>query len=120
MVKIQENVVVLEEDSLTNATQLPRSLTKTQQCFHRGKPKPNGSKIYTNMRILHTVDIQDIIGDLRYELEVEGVTVGLQRVQHHGVVKVGYIYSMMEKIDNCVLNIITSSSSCYFFVVVNS
>ena len=99
VVKIQENFVVLEEDSLTNATQLPHSLTKTQQYFYKGKPKPNGSKIYTNMRILHTVDVQDIIGDLRYELEVEGVTVGLQRVQHHDAVKVGYIFGMMEKID---------------------
>ena len=99
VVKIQENFVVLEEDSLTNATQLPHSLTKTQQYFHRGKPKPNGSKIYTNMRILYTVDIQDVICDLRYELDVERVTVGLQRVQHHDVVKVGYIYGMMEKID---------------------
>ena len=99
VVKIQIFFVVLEEDSLTNATQLPHSLTKTQQCFYRGKPKPNDSKVYTNVRILHAIGIQDIVGDLRHELEVEGVTVGLQRVQHHDVVKVGYVYGMMENID---------------------
>ena len=61
---------------------------KTKYFFHRGKPKPNGSKIYTNMRILHTVEIRDIIGDLFYELETEGNNLGLHRVQHHDAVKV--------------------------------
>ena len=51
------------------------------------------------MRILHSIEVQNIIDDLRYELEVEGIILGLQRVQHHDVVKVGYIFGMMEKID---------------------
>ena len=51
------------------------------------------------MRILHAVDIQDIIDDLRCELELEESTVGLQRMQHQDVVKVGYIIDMMDKID---------------------
>ena len=51
------------------------------------------------MRILHAVEIQDITGDLWHELEVEGVDIGLQGVQHHGVVKVGHAYGMMEKIE---------------------
>lgn len=41
-VKIQDNCAVLAEDSLTNSTQLPHSLMKTQQFFHRGKPRPHG------------------------------------------------------------------------------
>ena len=51
------------------------------------------------MRILHKVEIGDIIGDLKYELEIEGIDLGLQRVKHHDVVKVGYIFGMMDKID---------------------
>ena len=80
IIKVQDDFVVLEDESFTNAAQLSHSLTKTQQLFHWGKPKPNGSRIYTNMRILHTVEIRDIIGDLKYELEIEGINLGLQRV----------------------------------------
>ena len=99
VIKVKDKIVVLEEEALTKVVQLPPSLTKTQQFFHRGKPKSDCSSICTNMRILHTVDIQDIICDLQYELEVEEITVGLQRVQNHDVVKVGYIFGMMDKID---------------------
>ena len=99
VIKVKDNFVFLEDEALTKAIQLPQSLMKTQQFFHRGKPKSDGSKIYTNMRILHKVDMLDIIVNLRYELEVEDINIGLQRVQHHDVVKVGYILGMLEKID---------------------
>ena len=52
------------------------------------------------MRVVHTIDIQDIMCDLRHELEVEGITLGLQRVQYNDVGKIGYVFGMMEKIDN--------------------
>ena len=68
-IKVRDNFLVIENGALTNATHLPQSLTKTHQFFHRGKPKTNGSKIYTNMRILHTVEIRDVIGDMKHELE---------------------------------------------------
>ena len=41
------------------------------------------------MRILNIVDIQDFIGDLKYELEVEEITLGMQWAQHHDVGKAG-------------------------------
>ena len=75
--KVKDDFVVLEDEALTNATQLPHSLTKTQQFFHIGKPKPNGNRIYTNTRILHAVEIRDIIGDRKRELEIEGINLGL-------------------------------------------
>ena len=71
-IKFQDDFVVLEEEALTNTTQLPQSLTKTQQFFHRSKPKPNGIRACASMCVLHTVEIQDIIGDLRHALKVEG------------------------------------------------
>ena len=41
------------------------------------------------MSILCTEEIQDVIGDFKYELEIKEITVGLQQVQHHDVVKLG-------------------------------
>ena len=98
-IKVKDNFVLLENEALTKAVQLPQSLTKTQQFFHRGNPKSDSNRIYTNMRILHAVDGQDIIGDLKHELEVEEITLGMQIVQHHYLVKVGCIISIMDKID---------------------
>ena len=99
VIKVQNNFVVLEDDALTNAAQRPQCLTKTQQFFHRGKPRSDDSRFYTNMHILHTVEIRDVIGDLKYDLEIEGSDLGLQRMQHHGVVQVGHIFCMMDRID---------------------
>ena len=98
-IKVKDNFVLLEDEALTKSVQLPQSLTKTQQFFHRSKPKSDGIRITTNMRVLHTVDIQDVIGNLKYELEVEEINIGLQRVQHHGVFKVGCIFDIMDNID---------------------
>ena len=98
VVKVKINFVVLEDEALTNATQLTQALAKTQQFFHEGKPKPNGRKTCTNARVLRTVEVSDIVGDLKCELEVEEINLRLQRVQRHGAVKVGQIFGMMGKI----------------------
>ena len=99
MVKVKDIFAVLEDDSLTKSSQLPKSMSKTMQLFHRDKAKSDGSIIHTNMRVLHTEEMQIILCDLRYELEELYVTLGLKRAQHHAVVKLGSIGGMIEKID---------------------
>ena len=49
--------------------------------------------------MLRTADIQDIIGDLKYDLEVEGNNLGLKRLQHHDVVTIGYIHNVITQIN---------------------
>ena len=71
---------------------------KTQQSIHECKPKPNGRKTCTNARILRTVEVSCIVDDLKCELEVEENDLGLQRMQHHGAVKVGHMFCMIGKI----------------------
>ena len=98
IVKINDSFTALEDDTLTNATKLPKSMSKSVQFFHRDKTKSDDSRIQSNIRILHTEDMQIILGDLSYELEELELTVGLQRAQHHGIVKVGRVYRMMDNI----------------------
>ena len=71
---------------------------KTQQFFHRGRPMKDGRKIQTFIRILHSECMHNIIGDLKYELDINGIVIGLQRVQHHDIVTVGYLLGMKDKI----------------------
>ena len=59
------------------------------QFFHRGKPKSDGSRICTNVCVLHTEHVQIFLEDLRCELEELEITASLQRVHHHDAVKVG-------------------------------
>ena len=80
IVKVQEIFSVLKEDALTKAVQLPTSLSQTMKFCHRGKPKHYGNRACTNIRVLHTEDMQSIVSYLRYELEIEEITLGLQRL----------------------------------------
>ena len=43
-VKVQGIFIVLEDDALNKAVQLPKALSKTTHFFHRGKPKNDGRK----------------------------------------------------------------------------
>ena len=78
--KVQEFFSVLEDDALTKAVQLPQSLSKTMQFFHRGNPKNGSSRAHTNIRILYIEYVQSIIRNMRYELEAEEIKLGLKRV----------------------------------------
>ena len=66
--------------------------------FHRDRPKNDGRRLHTNIRIMNSEDAQSIISDLWHELEVEEIILVFQTVQHHDVVKIGHILRMTEKI----------------------
>ena len=76
-----------------------RNLSRIMQFFCRVKPKNDGSKTCTNIRILNHEDIDIIVSNLRFDLDTEDIDIGLQRIQHHDTVKVGYIYGMLDKIN---------------------
>ena len=79
-VKVQEFFSFLQDDTLTKAVQLQKSLCHTMKFFHRSKPKNDGSRAHTKIRVLYVEDIPSIVIDLRYELNIEEITLGLQRV----------------------------------------
>ena len=97
MVKVHDKFTFLEDDALTKSAQLPTLFSKTMQFFNHGKPKNDGSKIHTNIRILHSEDMKNIAGDLRYELEEEEITLGIQRVQHYAVVKIRFMLGIIDR-----------------------
>ena len=67
--------------------------------FHRGKPKNDGIRVCTNIRIIHIEEMQSIISDVWQELEAQEIALGLQRFQHHDLIKIGHILRMMDKIN---------------------
>ena len=47
--------------------------------------------------MLHTADRQSMISDLRYEVDVEEISLGLQRVQYNDAIKIEHILGMIDK-----------------------
>ena len=97
--KVQDQSVVLECEALAKAKHLHQSLSKTMQFCHKGKATNDRSKICTNLHALYLEDILTIIDNLKHQLEEEEITLDLQRVQHHDLVKIGCFFGMMEKIN---------------------
>ena len=98
--KFQDQSVVLEDELITKAENIPQDLSKNMQFFHKGKSGNDGSKIHTNICAMYSEDTITIRDDLNHELEEEeDITLGLQRVQHHNKVKIGRVLGMMEKIN---------------------
>ena len=75
-VKFQFQFTVLEDEVLTKAEL--QSFSKNMQFFHKGKPRNNGSKINSNLRILHSEDVHTIITNLKHVLEVEKIALDSQ------------------------------------------
>ena len=75
-----------------------QNISRIMQLLHRGKPKNDGSKICTNIRILHHKDIDIIFGDLRFDTDVQAITEGLHIIKHYHAVKAGYIYGILDTI----------------------
>ena len=78
---------------------MPRSITQLQKYFPKGKPKKGGGTVYTNILILHSEDIEDMITDMKDGLEARNPRIGKQRIQHYDVAKLGYIMCLLTKIE---------------------
>ena len=84
---------------IDNLTKIPRSVTQLQKYFPRGKPKRGGGTVFTNFLLLHDEEIEDMIIDMKDGMEAFNTKIGKQRVQHHDVVKLGYIMFLTPKIE---------------------
>ena len=67
-VKSDNVFTTLKEGTITKPLNIPPLLTQKMKFFHRGNTKNYGSEIFTNIRILHTEKINDIIEDLKHKL----------------------------------------------------
>ena len=92
---------------------------KNMQYFYWGKTRSKGSNVFTNFHILHAEDTHDITGDLKHELKMEEMNLGLQRMQNNGVVKVGHVLGMIDKINLQECTDYFQNLLCDFFLNLN-
>ena len=74
-------------------------MIQLQKYFLKGKPKRGGGTVFTNFLLLHDEEIEDMIIDMKDGMEAFNTKIGKQRVQHHDVVKLGYIMFLTPKIE---------------------
>ena len=77
-IKVKDNFVALDDEDLTKLMRITQSVTRTEKFFNMDKPKIDGSMIRANACALHASCTQDAVCDLRREIEVEEIDLGLK------------------------------------------
>ena len=94
MFTAQSNVLV------TNPESIPDSITAMGKFFHGCRPRAEGGVIWTQIRLMHTEPMDNIIADTRVELrEIEGF-ISIQPLQHWDVMTIGFLKNLHPDVDN--------------------
>ena len=64
---------------------ISESITGMSKIFFGSRPNFKGGKIWTNIRMLHTDPIENIIADTREDFKEIDTGIGLQSIQHWDV-----------------------------------
>ena len=80
-----------ENGALDAAAGLPTSITALKKYAYRVKPQKQGGTTWTNIKLLHSVDIHEILRDTKDEFREEQFGLYLQPIQHHKVATIGWI-----------------------------
>ena len=75
------------------------SITAMSKYFFGARPNSKGGTIWTNVRILHDGDIDNIIADTREDLQEHKARLLLQTIQHWDVVTLGFFKHLHPDID---------------------
>lgn len=95
----KERMLSPGKDALDKATLIPKQITSFQKYAYRAKPMKQGGTTWTNLKILHDVDIQEILADIKYECQDNNFGVSLQNIQHHDVQTIGWLLLLHDKVD---------------------
>lgn len=84
MFHASKNMIVTGSDSI------PDSITAMGKFFHGCRPRSDGGVIWTQIRLLHTEPMDNIVADTRVELQEMGGYITVQSIQHWDVVTLGF------------------------------
>ena len=86
MVAIDKNKVLAKKEDM------PKTITKLGKYFNQGRPDNQGGKVYINIRIAHTEEIELILEETEYELQEMESRMFLQTIQHHDSIIIGWLF----------------------------
>ena len=81
----KEGLLSSEKYVIEKSAAIPKQITSFQKYVYRAKPTKQGGTTWTNIKILHDGDIQEILEDIKEECQDSNFGVSLQSIQHHDV-----------------------------------
>ena len=94
------NIMPISDRFVVEAPEdISESITGMSKIFFGARPNSKGGNIWTNIRMLHTEHIENIIADTREDFKELDAGIGLQSIQHWDVGSIGFIQRMHPDVD---------------------
>ena len=91
---------VVQTATATTPEEIPDSITAMGKFFHGCRPRSEGGIIWTQVRLMHSEPIDNILADTRTELEEKSGNLSLQSIQHWDVETIGFLKNLHPDVDN--------------------
>ena len=95
---------IAEKYVVADAEDIPDSVTAMGKYFFGARPNSKGGSIWTQIRLLHDVPIDNIIADTREDFIEKEARLTLQPIQHWDVVSIGFLKKFHPDVDVNNLN----------------
>ena len=102
---INENNKYLTSTSkiITAAKNMPDSITAMSKYFYGARPYSKGGTIWSQIRLVHNSEIENIIADTKYDLTEKNIFLTKQTIQHWNVASIGFLKNLHPEIDTVAL-----------------
>ena len=67
--------------------------------FHGARPNSNGGTVWTQIRIVHNLPIENILADTEFDLREQQSFLTLQVIQHWEVASIGFLKDLHPDVD---------------------
>ena len=84
---------------ISDPEDIPTSITMMCKYFHGARPNNKGGTIWTQVRMLHSVDIENIIADTREDFVEKKGRLTNQSIQHWDVATLGFLKNIHPDVD---------------------
>ena len=84
---------------LTATQDFPDSITSLSKYFFGCRPNSKGGSIWTQIRLMHSSPIENILEDVREDLREMESSLTLQSIQHWDVATIGFLKNLHHEVD---------------------
>ena len=84
---------------ISDPSDVPTSITMMGKYFNGARPNNKGGNIWTQVRIVHNVEIENIIADTREDFLEKKSRLTVQSIQHWDVVTIGFLKNVHPDVD---------------------
>ena len=88
---------------ITQAKNMPDSITALSKYFYGARPYSKGGTIWSQIRLMHNSEIENIIADTKYDLNEKNIFLTKQTIQHWNVESIGFLKNLHPEVDTLAL-----------------